>query len=538
MTNRVLSYGLSALSIITIAFACPAVAQEPDLEANQTELLQRLEQQQTLIARQNQRIERLEQAIKKLIEPTKQSVSEQSSSNSDTNEDNQTNTTPAQTTAPATPSPPPETKEASGNDAAEDPFAGKRAPKKGYDPEKSFFGPLPRFKSANGYSFGFSGVIAYDAVGYSQEGQDGSVNVPDFRDGSKVKTAAMGIVGVFPKDWIWGIFYDFADTDDAVIEGLRSAFALYRGFEPWWIIIGQQNAGTGLDASNFSTQRVFMEEAMSAGAFAFAPGAPIMGISTLYRQNNRYIRLGLMSDPAKNPNNVADGAEGDEPFGVHGRFAWAPIATRTRAFHVGISGYWRKPDGTGFSSDPEVVLDSTKLIDTGDITRAENYYFTGLEAAMVRGPLSVQGEYGFVNVTRKNNRSDQTTFQDLNFDGYYIQASYFLTGESKNYYPRFAAFWRVSPKNDFSLKDGTWGAWELGLRYSFLDLDDGTSNLAGGGVRGGVAENYTLGLNWYLNPFVRAQLNYVHSDVENLTDTGLPEGDIVHMVGTRLQIEY
>ena len=74
MTNRVLSYGLSALSIITIAFACSAVAQEPDLEANQTELLQRLEQQQTLIARQNQRIERLEQAIKKLIEPTKQSV--------------------------------------------------------------------------------------------------------------------------------------------------------------------------------------------------------------------------------------------------------------------------------------------------------------------------------------------------------------------------------------------------------------------------------------------------------------------------------
>ena len=71
-----------------------------------------------------------------------------------------------------------------------------------------------------------------------------------------------------------------------------------------------------------------------------------------------------------------------------------------------------------------------------------------------------------------------------------------------------------------------------------LDLDDEASNLSSGGVRGGAAENYTLGLNWYLNPFVRAQLNYVHTDVENLTDSGLAEGDVVHIIGTRFQIEY
>ena len=280
----------------------------------------------------------------------------------------------------------------------EDPFAGQNAPKKGYDPEQSFFGPLPRFTSPTGYSFGFSGVFQYDVAGYSQSGQDSSPAVPNFRDGSRVRRGIMALTGVFPKDWIWAFVYDFADTNDSVIDGLRSALAVYRGFEPWWVILGQQSNGIGLDASNFSSHRVFMEEAMPAGAFAFAPGAPLMGISTLYRQNNKYIRIGLMADGAKRPNSVADGATGDEAYGVHGRFAWAPVAERTRALHVGFSGYWREPDATGFSSDPEITLDSTKLVDTGEITKAGEYYFVGLEAALVRGPFSAQGEYGVVNV--------------------------------------------------------------------------------------------------------------------------------------------
>jgi len=65
--------------------------------------------------------------------------------------------------------------------------------------------------------------------------------------------------------------------------------------------------------------------------------------------------------------------------------------------------------------------------------------------------------------------------------------------ESRNYYPRFAAFWRVKPKHDFSLENGTWGAWEIGLRYSVLDLDDETSNLPSGGVREGAAEKLHVG---------------------------------------------
>ena len=519
---------------VVFVLACVIPLAPTPARADEADLLLRLEEQQKIINSQNQRIDRLEQVLEGVINARQSGGSTASSKSTDT-------TPKSAASAQAKPSSTPSSSSTKTSDPAndiDDPFAGKRAGKRAYDPETSFFGPLPRFKSPSGYSFGFSGVIQYDVAGYSQSGQDNSATVPDFRDGSRVKRSIVGVTGVFPKDWIWGIIYDFADTNESALDGLRSAFALYRGFEPWWVIIGQQNNGIGLDSSNFSSHRVFMEEAMPAGAFGFAPGAPIMGISTLYRQNNKYIRLGFMGDPAKNPNSVSDGATGDEAYGLHGRFAWAPVAERTRALHMGLSGYWRKPDATGFSSDPEITLDSTKLIDTGEISRVGEYYFAGLESAFVSGPFSAQGEYGLVNILRKNNQPGLVPFQDLSFNGYYLQTSYFLTGESRNYYPRFAAFWRVKPKKDFNLSNGTWGAWELGLRYSFLDLDDGASNLAGGGIRGGVAENYTFGLNWYLNPFVRAQVNYVHSNVENLTDDGLTEGDIVSIVGTRLQIEW
>ena len=50
------------------------------------------------------------------------------------------------------------------------------------------------------------------------------------------------------------------------------------------------------------------------------------------------------------------------------------------------------------------------------------------------------------------------------------------------------------------------GAWEVAYRFSYIDmLDDLT-------VKGaGLATDHTFGVNWYLNPYTRLMLNYVHS---------------------------
>jgi len=117
------------------------------------------------------------------------------------------------------------------------------------------------------------------------------------------------------------------------------------------------------------------------------------------------------------------------------------------------------------------------------------------------------------------------------FSGWYVQGSYILTGEAHTYNPATAAFTSPKPAKPFSLKDGTWGAFELAARFSDLNLNSHTAdpasvvtNWAGTArtytyyntVRGGDQKILTLGINWYLNSAVRLSANYQYIDISRL----------------------
>ena len=96
--------------------------------------------------------------------------------------------------------------------------------------------------------------------------------------------------------------------------------------------------------------------------------------------------------------------------------------------------------------------------------------------------------------------------------GSYVEAGYFLTGESRPYLVENAIFDRVRPLRSYTggrpFRSENRGAMEVIGRLSTVDLDSG-------GIAAGEMTNASVGFNWYLTPAQRVMLNYIYSSVED-----------------------
>ncbi len=153
------------------------------------------------------------------------------------------------------------------------------------------------------------------------------------------------------------------------------------------------------------------------------------------------------------------------------------------------------------------------LADTGEIPGSRQYTIAP-ECALVLGPLTVQAEFAgqFLTHATPTGQPDQGT---VFYHGGYVEALWFLTGEHQDYNRREGVFGRVVPLQDFHCnKEGyrAFGAWQVGMRFSYLDLTDKA-------IQGGQLYDWTVGLNWFLNPNMKVQMNYIaeHRDTPGVT---------------------
>ncbi len=216
--------------------------------------------------------------------------------------------------------------------------------------------------------------------------------------------------------------------------------------------------------------------------------------------------------------NNSGAARADGGYNFTGRLTGLPWYSDggTKLLHLGVA-YSRQnalADSIRYRQRPEAHL-APQFTDTGALLAASTDLL-GLEGAWVDGPFSLQGEYvrSFVNTP---------TPDDPSFFGFYLAASWFLTGEHRQYKTSSGAFDRTQPLSAFGREGGGKGAWEIGARYSHLDLNDNE-------VRGGRLNDFTLGLNWYLNPNARVMWNYVFSDLHSVGGA--------HILQTRLQVDF
>jgi phosphate-selective porin OprO/OprP len=144
-------------------------------------------------------------------------------------------------------------------------------------------------------------------------------------------------------------------------------------------------------------------------------------------------------------------------------------------------------------------------------------YRYNIEAAVTAGPFSVQGEYLGSRLTQ------QAGFGELDFYGWYVFASWFPTGGSRNYFPDEGIFGYPKVKSKY-------GELELAVRYSMVDLTDGL-------IKGGTEKNISLGVNWYLSRHIRLMANYifVNNDIFANADRTVEGNDDPRILQFRFQ---
>ncbi|BCX80902.1 phosphate-selective porin OprO and OprP [Methylomarinovum caldicuralii] len=334
-------------------------------------------------------------------------------------------------------------------------------------------------------------------------------------DGLEIRRGRLYAKGVLYHDWKYTAEYDFAGNKTHI----KDLWVAYTGLKSYgldFIGFGHQKQPYSLEVEMSSNDIPFIERALDYG-FTEAVVDRALGMRLQTHGHYWFAAAGLYGESI--------GKGNDEGWGTAGRFILAPLHDQEKVVHLGVRGAYREPNDDRqqdfhYKSTHQSNL---KLVNTGTMRNVDNTALVGAEAAFVYGPVSLEGEYTHAMVERKKGLSD------LDFDGFHVQATWSLTGESRAaaYKLKDGEFKRLKPHQYFSLSQGGLGAWELAARYAWIDLNDQE-------VKGGRAQDFTMALNWYLNPNIRLMFDWTHQ----LNNSRIKQAEDLDIFQLRTQLTF
>ncbi len=252
------------------------------------------------------------------------------------------------------------------------------------------------------------------------------------------------------------------------------------------VTIGNAKEPFGLETLNSSKSILAIERAMASAVFAPSRS---YGFTLSTKGKKASFATGIYNEDH-------DEFTQDLYLAWTSRMTYTPIMTKDSILHVGLAGSLRDMAGKEYQIKNTAEVHLANKIVKSPVIVADKVSLLGLELAGIFGSLSLQSEYmrAFVDALSGANNAQ--------YDGYYVQLGYFLTGERPSY-KKGLFKGKVKPYSDY-------GAWQLLVRGSYLDVSDNNVGVE--------AKNLTFGINYYANPNLRISANYIMTGLKDNSD--------------------
>ena len=456
-----------------------------------------------------------------------------------------------------------------------------------------------------GWSFKPRGRIQWDAgwVGNPDNDPNGGLLTRNLGFNTRARRIRLGAEGAIPGGFGYKFEMDFANA--AV--GFGDVILTYvpKG-KPWSVAIGNHETFNGLDQISSSRFLSFMERAAFDDAFVNTRRIGLSG-GLVNKTGDLRFNAGIFAAHS------IDASVDNEGWIAAARGTYSPLMGANQ-LHFGANVQYRKFQANNnqsvstsagapstnqlarYRARPFSQTTDVRFVDTGAYA-AEGDTIFGLEFAGIFKSLHVAAEGQYLTSRVGYDPGDFYAAGDLDqfvfnstsgclaapaplttpncaasylvpgknpsYWGGYVEAGYYLTGETRGY--KNGAWDRTKVLKPFS--KGGWGALQINGRADYLDLQSGalfnarTNNFNTGAnslaaltprsTRGGKQLGLLASLVWIPEDYMRFYFQYAHSfvtggpfadEVEGVSSTGaLDLRDVdygVDFIGTRAQIDF
>ena len=324
------------------------------------------------------------------------------------------------------------------------------------------------------------------------------------------------------------IMPDFAGSSTTLFD----AYANLRYFPQAQLQVGKFKPPIGLERLQSASATMFIERGFPT---FLVPNRDIGGmLQGEFGEGLFAYQVGYFDDAADQQNLVNDSDDGKS---VDGRIFFHPFRLMDNelldGFGIGLAGNWGDSNDSSMPSY-RMTQDSTNFFTYLGASGGQpavlgdgNSYRISPQGYWYAGPFGLLWEY----VNEKPEIKRGASHISPTNQAWQVEMSWALTGEN-------AAYKGLVPATSFSPSKGTWGAFEVAARFGEIDFDDDLfPTYANPDASASKAYGYTLGVNWYLNRWVKFMVNWDQTYFDGGAAGGA-DRDTEDTLYTRLQLQY